>query len=62
MLRGKQGLAVCGHRDDHFDFERGAESLNQGIFIELVRFRAETDQITLLMHLGMPNISPELFN
>ena len=45
MLCGKQGLALCRHRDDHFDFEQGAESLNQGNFIELVHFRAETDQV-----------------
>ena len=41
----KQGLALRGHREDHFDLEQGDESINQGNFIELVRFGAETDQV-----------------
>ena len=46
MLCGKQGLAFRGHRDDCIDFQEVRdECSNQGNFIELVRFRAETDQI-----------------
>ena len=45
MLCGKQGLSLRGHRDDDVDWteqeEQAAE--NQGNFVELVRFRAETD-------------------
>ena len=47
MVCGKQGLALCGHHDDkilwneqdELDFE------NHGNFIELVRIRAETDEV-----------------
>ena len=45
LLCGKQGLALRGHRDDHISWEEEHESTNEGNFIEMVRFRAETDQI-----------------
>ena len=42
LLCGKQGLAL---RDDHISWEEeDDESANEGNFIELVRFRAETDE------------------
>lgn len=48
ILCGKQGLALRGHRDDKINWD-GADSedkySNEGNFIELVRFRAETDPI-----------------
>ena len=42
---GKQGLAYRGHRDDLIDFSdlEIESSHNEGNFIELVKFRAETD-------------------
>ena len=45
ILCGKQGLAYHGHRDDQIDFsDMEAElSHNKGNFIELVKFRTETD-------------------
>ena len=51
MLCGKQGLALCGHRDDSIDWEDKEPSSNDGNFIQLVRFRAETDPI-LASHLS----------
>ena len=47
LLCGKQGLAFRGHHDDHVNWAELEEdsSLNQGNFIELVRFRAETDHV-----------------
>ena len=51
LLCGKQGIALRGHRDDKIDwFEQEEDDHNQGNFIELVRFRAETDE-TLRKHL-----------
>ena len=46
LLCGRQGLAFRGHRDDHVSWEvlEGSSS-NQGNFIELVHFRAETDHV-----------------
>ena len=44
ILCGKQGLPFRGYRDDGVDFGQGSESSNQGNFIELVRFRTETDE------------------
>ena len=49
LLCGKQGLALCGHQDDHIEWEEEVTT-NEGNFIELVRFRAETDE-TLKHHL-----------
>ncbi len=45
MLCGKQGLSLRGHRDDDVDWTEQEEQTaeNQGNFVELVRFRAETD-------------------
>ena len=44
ILCGKQGFALRGHRDDHVDWEsEEGKCSNQGNFIELVHFRAETD-------------------
>ena len=50
ILCGKQGLALRGHRDDLVDWKDEASS-NEGNFIQLVRFRAETDPI-LAKHLA----------
>lgn len=47
MLCGKQGLALRGHRDDNIVWTNKGESEsdNRGNFIELVRFRAESDEV-----------------
>ena len=46
MLCGKQGLALRGHRDDKIVWrDIGDEHPNEGNFVELVRFQAETDPI-----------------
>ena len=51
ILCGKQGLALRGHHDDHaFSEHEEKVGENQGNFIELVRFRALTDD-TLREHL-----------
>ena len=52
LLMGKQGIAFRGHRDDCVNWVDGTEgsSSNQGNFVELVRFRAETDDV-LAKHL-----------
>ena len=42
ILCGKQGLAFKGHHDDRVDWKEESV-LNEGKFIQLVRFRAETD-------------------
>ena len=44
ILCGKQGLALRGHRDDQIDWQ-SVERSNEGNFVQLVRFRAETDTI-----------------
>ena len=44
LLCGKQGLAFHGHWDDWVDWSDDSSS-NQGNFVQLVRFRAETDPI-----------------
>ena len=52
MLCGIQGLAFRGHRDDKIIWtDVGEEHPNEGNFVELVRFRAETDP-TLAQHLA----------
>ena len=55
LLCGKQGLSLRGHRDDHINWidsePEGVQHSNQGNFVELVRFRAEHDQI-LAQHLA----------
>ena len=48
MLCGRQGISLCGHRDDRIartEQEEDHEAQNYGNFIELVRFRAETDEV-----------------
>ena len=50
MLCGKQGIALRGHRDDNIKWDE-EETNNEGNFIELVRLRAETDQV-LAEHLA----------
>ena len=50
LLCGKQGLALRGHRDDGIDWSEESSS-NQSNFVQLVRFRAETDPI-LARHLA----------
>lgn len=51
MLCGKQGLSLRGHRDDKVFWEVDSGDSNEGNFIQLVRFRAETDTI-LANHLS----------
>ena len=45
LLCGKQGLPLRGHRDDNIPWFDEEESGNLGNFVELVKFRAETDDI-----------------
>ena len=47
MLLGKQGIALRGHRDDKIEWieQTDTETSNQGNFIELIRFRADTDAV-----------------
>ena len=45
ILCGKQGLALRGHRDDRIHWEDEGEGSNEGNFVQLVKFRAETDEI-----------------
>lgn len=45
MLCGKQGLPLRGHRDDCIAWDSEEDTVNQGNFLELVRFRAETDEV-----------------
>ena len=52
LLCGKQGLALRGHRDDQISWtEDDNAHSNEGNFVELVRFRAETDPV-LAQHLA----------
>ncbi len=51
ILCGKQGLAMRSHRDDRVLWEDECEGGNEGNFIQLVRFRAETDKV-LAHHLS----------
>ena len=44
ILCGKQGLTLCGYRDDKIDWQV-YESGNQSNFAKLVCFRAETDPV-----------------
>ena len=44
ILCGKQRLALRGHRDDRIDWQ-SVEGSNEGNFVQLVRFKAETDTI-----------------
>ncbi len=44
ILCGKQGLALRGHRDDKVYWEDERDTSNEGNFVQLLRFRAETDQ------------------
>ena len=43
ILCGKQGLAMRGHRDDRIQWEDEDRGSNEGNFVQLVCFRAETD-------------------
>ena len=43
ILCGKQGLAFHGHRDDDVNWVADEDCGNEGNFIEIVKFRAETD-------------------
>ena len=54
MLCGKQGLAFRGHRDDKIEWLQLDDDShqNEGNFIELVRFRADTDEV-LRRHLEL---------
>ena len=45
ILCGKQGLAMRGHRDDKVQWGDAVEGPNEGNFVQLVRFRAETDKV-----------------
>lgn len=44
ILCGKQGLGFRGHRDDQINWME-EDGGNEGNFIEIVQFRAETDSI-----------------
>ena len=44
ILCGKQGLALRGHRDDRIDWQ-SVDRSNDGNFVKLVCFRAETDTV-----------------
>ena len=44
LVCGTQGLSLRGHRDDKVDLTQTSEA-NVGNFLELVRFRAETDDV-----------------
>lgn len=50
ILCGVQGLPFCGHRDDNIDWETEECFHNEGNFIQLVYFCAETDAV-LATHL-----------
>ena len=46
LLCGRQGLGLRGHRDDRIAWiEDDDGHSNEGNFVELVRFRAETDPV-----------------
>ena len=47
----KSDRILAEHREHYFNLEQAGESINQENFIELARFRAETDQI-LAEHLA----------
>ena len=54
VLCGKQGLALCDHRDDKISWMEDDSvqyHSNEGNFVELVRFRAEMDPV-LAHHLA----------
>ena len=57
LLCGKQGLALQGHCDDGIDLDDPGEP-NVGNFLELVRFRAETEFFESIcsVHPRMPNM------
>ena len=48
LLCGKQGIPLRGHRDDGIDWNDEEPHDNQGNFIELIRFRADTDNVLRL--------------
>ena len=46
LLCGRQGLALCDHRDDRITWTDDDDGQsNEGNFVELVRFWAETDPV-----------------
>ncbi|XP_011407360.1 PREDICTED: uncharacterized protein LOC100638658, partial [Amphimedon queenslandica] len=45
ILCGKQGLPFRGHRDDNANWVLDEDCGNDGNFVEIIRFRAETDPI-----------------
>ena len=52
LLCGRRGLALRGYRDDRITWiEDDDGHSNEGNFVELVRFRAETD-LVLADHLA----------
>ena len=53
-LCGKQGLPLQGHRDDGISWFEEVESNNPGNFVELVKFRAETDDVLCTHLLNAP--------
>ena len=48
ILCGKQGFALRGNRDDRIDWQ-SVERSNEGNFVQLVRFRAESDTVLWLI-------------
>ena len=53
IFRGKQGLALRGHRDDTIDWQ-ASEAGNQGNFAQLMCFRAEIDPVMAEYLQGAP--------
>ena len=51
ILCGKQGLAMRGHRDNKVQWDDEGERPNEGNFVQLVCFRADTDKV-LVEHLS----------
>ena len=58
ILCGKQGLALGGHRDDRQSVKRS----NEGNFVQLLRFKAETDTILSLSFKGSKECLPYFQN
>ena len=56
MVCGKQVLVLRAHRDDHIDLvkEKEQKAGNSGNFIELVSFRAKTDNVLQIYFASAP--------
>ena len=59
LLCGKQGLALRGHRDDKISWTEDDDvHSNEGKFVELVRFQAETDPVLAQHLINSPRNAP----